>query len=863
MNLNKSSQAIPRRGASLVVRFSATASVVVVVAMAVLGWFNFQGAKQHLSETWMRTLEHERRTVALKCEAVAADVARDVSYLARSQSVLDFLQEKNAVTRSRAEQDFRALMGGKPSYMQVRIIAADGDGMELLRVDRIAAEAVAMPVERLQPKGDRDYVRDGMKLKDGDVYLSDIDLNRDFGGISQPFTPTMRAVAVAIGAMRGLVVINVDLTDFLAELPTQRAASTRLYVANDSGSWLVHPRAEARFGGDLGNSWSADRPSINDVTEFENDRVFSQGRHQLHGGPQRRSVFIRAASVGGLELDGLRAARNKALAISSTAAAAGILLLVALARWTTRRLREVAEAIGNFDAGQTPKLLPETLRDEVGLVAAGFNAMSQKIARQVAAVEAARADAVEAAKAKEQFLAVMSHEIRTPLNAVTGLLRLLERNKPQPHQLPVLRSLNAAASQLTALFNGVLDWSKLRAGRMEVQVEAFPLRRLLEDIAMVHRPLAVQKGLTFRAAIAETVPEFAMGDATRLAQILHNLLNNALKFTKEGGISLETEWAFGRLKLDVSDTGIGVAEEDRERIFSPFDQAADSAQFGGTGLGLSITKSLVEIQGGSIRVGAGENNGAQFTVELPCEPAPAQAEREGEAIARLPGNRILYVEDTASNREVMRALIDETGAILDVAETAAEALLKLREHKYDVALFDLQLPDMSGIELAKMALAICPELPIFAVTAQLSDDSRVECLRVGMRGAIAKPIVPALLFELLDSAQSPRLAATTPLHALFKGEHLARVLLAISDELQKAKLEIAKAVDSRDGDALRKTRHRLHSAIVQMDLTGVDSQLARLLSGDWDALADCLSALEVACANCRREASAQHRQSAE
>ena len=852
MNESANRHSKVRASASLVFRFSAVASIVVVLAMAVLGWLNFQGSKKHLTETWRRTLEHERRIVALKFSAVADDLAREALVISQSPPVIDFLVGRTLVERGRVESDFRALMAGKPSYTQVRLISG-GDWKELVRVDRVGDVIYTVPPERLQFKGDRDYVREGAKLRNGELYLSDIDLNRDFGKITEPHTPTMRAVTTVISEP-AMVVINVDMGPFLASLHAQRAENTRLYVAGQSGSWLVHPQPEARFGSDLGHAWSATKHSPEDTRLFAEDSVFSEATHSLLE-DGKRTIFIRTASSGEVELAGLRSARDRALLISASAALAGIAVLIALARWTMGRLRRVAEAIGDFDAGRTSEPLPETSNDEVGLLAAGFNSMTQKIAAQVAAIEAARADAVDASLAKEQFLAVMSHEIRTPLNAVTGLLRLLERNNPQPHQAPVLRSLNAAAQQLTALFNGVLDWSKLRAGKMEIRIEPFGLRRILEDIALVHRPLAAQKGLAFIEDIAPSVPKFALGDGTRLSQILHNLLNNAVKFTAEGTVGLHMRWADGRLHGEVSDTGIGIPEVDRERIFSPFDQSTKSQRFGGTGLGLSITRSLVELHGGSIRVEPAEPRGSRFIFELPCDRAATPENHATEQSVRLEGKRILYVEDTASNREVMSALIEETGATLEMAETATAGLELLRQRDYDVALFDLQLPDMTGLELAHAALLIRPELPIFAVTAQLSEAARRDCLQAGMRGAVAKPIVPAILFSTLQFCTAPTAPQKpTPLQEMFTGDRLKRVLISIAEELRKAKAEVTQSVAAQDAESVRKTRHRLHSAISQMELGAVDSAMARLIQGEWAALENCITQLENAAARCEREA---------
>ena len=270
------------------------------------------------------------------------------------------------------------------------------------------------------------------------------------------------------------------------------------------------------------------------------------------------------------------------------------------------------------------------------------------------------------------------------------------------------------------------------------------------------------------------------------------------------------------------------------------------------------------MQGGKIRVEPGAERGSRFVFELPCEATKTPAGQKEQAVARLEGRRILYVEDTASNREVMSALIDETGATLEMAETGGAGLELLRQRTYDIALFDLQLPDMTGLELARAALLIRQDLPIFAVTAQLSEEARKECIRAGMRGAIAKPIVPSILFATLESYAAPTASQrSAPLHEMFSGDRLKRVLISIADEMRKAKNEITRAVEMKDSEALRKTRHRLHSAISQMELDAVSSTMERLISGDWTALENALAELERAATRCEREASAQNGQPSE
>jgi len=848
----------PRRGLSLVAKLVLAGSALVAGTVALFGWIWWRAEQSRAEREWQGALQHEARLAAVRVQAFVAETGHDARFLSATPSVRD-MAEGVPAARDRVTETFRALIRGKPAYTQVRLILRDDDGPELVRVNQSAGVVSVAPEEQLQRKGDRDYIRDSADLKPGEVFFSELDLNRDFGRLTRPYEPTLRAVAPVVradGTSFGWIVINTDLRPLLAALEEQKTPALRLYLANGAGSWLVHPRPDARFGADLGTAWNAARPSPEDAAEFAGDYLSCTQSWPIAAGVPRQFT-VRTGCGRDAVLHGLAAARGQALTAAGVAALAGIAGMGLFAWWTMRRLRRVAEALRGFPHGEPAPRLPEEPRDEAGDLAAAFNRMSARITEQVRSLDAARQEADAAGQAREDFLGVMAHEVRTPLNAVTGLLRVLERNHPAPHQEPVLRSLRAATAHLTGLLNDALDWSRVRAGKMEFRQETFDPREMLTQLELTHRPLAAQKGVAWRSENTGLPPALT-GDAARLRQILGNLLSNAVKFTDTGGIEFTAAWNAGILTCTVQDTGIGIREEDIGRIFSPFDQASGEIgrRFGGTGLGLSITRSLAEGLGGTLTAAsAGAGAGSCFTLTLPCPLAEApEAAPAVEAPPPLAGCRILLVEDSPAGREVLTAIMEETGAALAIAEDGAAAEIILRdEQPLHAALLDLQLPDTDGFTLAKLAESLRPGLPMLAVTAQVTDATRQSCQESGLRGLIPKPVEPAVLFAALR-AHLPNVTAAASWPKLFADEPVRRqrVLRALADEFEKARQSLAEAVRAQDVAKVRRLRHQLHTALASLELTSLRDALDHLAEARWEHHPAATAALTEALDGLRR-----------
>ena len=383
--------------------------------------------------------------------------------------------------------------------------------------------------------------------------------------------------------------------------------------------------------------------------------------------------------------------------------------------------------------------------------------------------------AEDAVKAKQQFLSNMSHEIRTPMNAIIGFTKVVLKTELNAKQIEYLTAIKISGDAMIVLINDILDLAKVDAGKMIFEKTAFKMDASISTMLHIFDLKIQEKNLLLIREYDSNIPDVLVGYPVRLHQIILNLVSNAVKFTGTGSITVsakllsETDTS-ATIKFSVIDTGIGIKKDKIEKIFENFQQASSGTSriYGGTGLGLAIVKKLVEAQNGTISVKSELNKGSTFSFTLLFNKKESEAEEEEsilpEAETETKNIRVLVVEDMALNQLLMKTLLDELGFERDIASNGKIAIEKLQQQQYDIILMDLHMPEMNGFEATEyIRKEMKSQIPIIALSADVTTVDLTKCRAVGMNDYVAKPVDERFLFnKIIELVNKQNLSSYSP-----------------------------------------------------------------------------------------------------
>ncbi len=831
---------------------------LITVSIAITGLLIFRFSADKIVNVSRQQQYHTSALVSNTFNQFVNNVTRDVRFLSQNPIVNEYIRlypSESCLSYERQLADeFIALLYSKREYAQIRLISDDGGGKEIIRADNIAGAPTFIEKNDLQFKGDREYYTATKLLSPGEIYYSEIDLNKERGTLAYPLVPTFRIAAPLYTGDKffGIVIINVDLSMLFNTLRQFSGEDYDLFLVNNRKQILLHPTDSLSFGFELDKEDQLS--NYVDTTEVFKKRGLFRLKNKafivdsLEYGNSKYAIYSMVVSDEDIFLSGFNQWKWQILAITVIVILGFLSIAVYFIKRQALQLSTITNALTHFPLNlQSVPAIEIHRQDEIGRLALALQQMAKQVYEHVQELNTARNEAEQANRLKEEFLENMSHEIRNPLQSILGVVRLLQLNQPRPDQSAMIDTLNYSADTLHSLVNDVLDYKQLQMGKIELIPKVEYIGEKMAMMLKSHQYSASMRKVQLELDIDQELNKQAVSlDWLRLGQIVNNLINNAIKFSPHGSQVIlrvrKAEWQGANgLTFTVQDNGPGIPESIINRISERYYRGADKGNIVGTGIGLNIVIGLLDLFKSKLHIESKPGQGSAFSFFIPCENFLEYNKTSGRAnhssmLVRLVRNAAA-IDDDKLVLHWLQNVFTNAGITIQLYSSVEEFLSE--NQAVELLITDLHLEE--GLSIEKL----------LALKAKL--DSQ-EALLVYLSGAppkagtpqadlvFIKPVKAEHLLEQIYQRVITKKYGVPNLNSLFQDydydammiKNALDILIAEWSQIQES---ISLAIEWRDIDAFDKIFHKLIASLKRFEINKFEEKL-QWWRNNYQSLAD-------------------------
>lgn len=828
---------------SLVTKTALIYLILFLAGLSLIGLLMLRYSSKTIISSAQNNLKHQSELVEVKIAEYLTTIEHDINYLSKSPVLLTYLEQPTNENYNYALQELLALIQSKPDFSQLRFISNSQNGNELLRVDRYNNESFIVDSLNLQNKGDTPYYKETIKLDKDSIYFSDIDLNKEFGKISIPYTPTLRvAKSMYLGdSLKGVIVINANLSHLFKSLKSTVNSSYSLRLANADGFYILHEYSDSTFQFEFDNNTKPQLSNeailaLEERTLLTTDKEYRIIKKINYGQKTNILLSFVVADKNKVLSDYYQWRKNSILLMLIIGLLFMISALMILFKQSSS-LKLITSRLKNFPKTRVVENLPINRKDEIGELANSLNEMANIVNQQLVSIEDAKNKAVIAEQQKTEFIENMSHEIRNPLQSIMGLSSMLENNNPNPNQYDLLNSLKFNTSNLLGLVNNILDFQSVLKGDVVFNYDWTNLEALIEEIALGNKYAAINKNIKLEINFDSKLNQFQYKlDKLRINQILSNLISNAIRHTpRHGNVIISTKAVSqtpneSTINFAIIDNGTGMGEEEllkiKERYFSNRGVNALTSNFG---LGLTIVNELLSNFASHLDIQSKQGEGSifQFDLVVPKQTNSFEPKAPGKSFVLCP-KKVLIVEDDEQIINLYKYIFNNSDTQLDI-KTDLNALSE-DAVEYDLIISDYRLNKHTlSDRKSKLIKVISEKTSFIIISASPININEFKDLFPQVKH-ILKPFNNEHLIDVIEEGYVEMRCNLPKLEEIkrdydYNKDKYRKAIKILINEWSQMKTNLIQAVKDGNLEGFDAVLHKLITTIRRLKLNGLERYL--------------------------------------